>query len=220
MNTAEPRWKVVAAKREDAAWELLVAESGPECVLELEASVEIYFARREQAETVARHWRLPAPELTAAGGGEVFGEHPTTELCLEMMQGVVRPGEWTADIGSGTGRLSAEALRQGARCVAADIDWPAAVASRRSGALTLQGSADALRGGAFDGVLANLHLAVWRAVAAEIGRIAAPSAWMVAGGLLEAQAEDVRSLLAPLGFRIRRTAKRQGWVGLLAQRSL
>jgi ribosomal protein L11 methyltransferase len=199
---------------------LLLAECEPECVLELDGCVELYFTQRGEAEEAARRWGLGAPEPTGAGGGEVFGDHPTTELCLERMAGVVRAGEWVADIGSGSGRLSAEAVRQGARCVAVDIDWPAAMASRASRALTVQGSADALRSGAFNGVCANLHLAVWRAVAPEIGRIAAPGAWIVASGFLEQQAPDARELLQGLGFRIARTTARAGWLGLLARRSL
>jgi ribosomal protein L11 methylase PrmA len=222
MNTAEPRWKVVVSIEDGPAWELLLAELAPECVLELDGRAEVYFARREQAEEAARRWRLSAPARTEAGGGEVFGEspHPTTELCLTLLTDVVRAGAWVADIGSGSGRLAEAAVRLGARCVAVDIDWPAAVASRGSGAFTVQGSADALRGGHFDGVVANLHLALWRSLAPEIARICAPAAWIAASGFLRDQEAEARALAGSLGFHVTRTAERAGWLGLLARRSL
>ena len=57
------------------------------------------------------------------------GTHPTTQLCLELMENYLRPGECVFDIGCGSGILSVAAVRLGASAVAAvDVD-PASVAS-------------------------------------------------------------------------------------------
>ncbi|HHH82330.1 MAG TPA: 50S ribosomal protein L11 methyltransferase [Chloroflexi bacterium] len=62
------------------------------------------------------------------------GTHPTTRLCLEAMEQVLRPGSAVADLGCGSGILSIAALRLGARHVLAlDID-PAAVQATRENA--------------------------------------------------------------------------------------
>jgi ribosomal protein L11 methylase PrmA len=122
----------------------------------------------------------------------------------------VRPEDRVVDVGSGSGRLSLEAMRLGARCVAVDPDWPAAVACRAAGIDVVQASVNALRSGACDGVLANLHLALWRDVAGEIRRVARKGAWVVASGFLDEQEAEARSLVT----RVDRIVRRDGWLGL------
>ena len=51
------------------------------------------------------------------------GTHPTTQLCLEMVEELCQPGMDVIDIGCGSGILSIAALKFGARkAVAVDID--------------------------------------------------------------------------------------------------
>jgi ribosomal protein L11 methyltransferase len=57
------------------------------------------------------------------------GTHPTTQLCLEFLEELVRPEMTIFDIGCGSGILSAGAVILGAaRVIAVDID-PASVRS-------------------------------------------------------------------------------------------
>lgn len=122
--------------------------------------------------------------------GNVFGggDHPTTRLCLEMLERMARQDEWVADVGAGTGILTRAARALGARAVGGDID-PAS-----KGMTDYLGSADALAGGRFDGVVANIHLGVLRELAGELRRIARPGAWLLASGFLPEQRAELETL--------------------------
>src|SRR3990172_2383449 len=81
------------------------------------------------------------------------GTHPTTQLCLEMLEKYVQPDADVIDVGCGSGILSIGALKLGAgRALAVDIDQAAVFATEEnarangidSGLLTGIGSVDEL----------------------------------------------------------------------------
>ncbi len=96
------------------------------------------------------------------------GQHPCTQLCLEAMERVIRPGDAVLDVGSGSGILSIAAKLLGAgRVVACDIDPEAARVVP-----FFVGSADAVRSGSFDVVVANINETVIEDLRAEFERVA------------------------------------------------
>lgn len=96
------------------------------------------------------------------------GQHPCTQLCLEAMERVVRPGDAVLDVGSGSGILSIAAKLLGAgRVVACDIDPDAAKVVP-----FFVGSVDAVRLASFDVVVANISAAVIEEYRAEFERVA------------------------------------------------
>lgn len=96
------------------------------------------------------------------------GQHPCTRLCLEAMEQVIRPGDAVLDVGSGSGILSIAAKLLGAGLVVAcDLD-PGA----EKVAPFFVGSADAVRNGVFDVVVANINEAVMGEMRAELERVA------------------------------------------------
>lgn len=104
------------------------------------------------------------------------GQHPCTRLCLEAMEKVIRPGDRVLDVGTGSGILSLAAKMLGAgRVIACDIDPDAAPARGTSADDMVPffvGSADAVRAGAFDVVVANISETVIEDLHPELVRVA------------------------------------------------
>lgn len=96
------------------------------------------------------------------------GQHPCTQLCLEAMERIVRPGDSVLDVGSGSGILSIAAKLLGAgRVIACDIDPDAAKVVP-----FFIGSVDAVRTGSFDVVVANISESVIEELRPEFERVA------------------------------------------------
>ena len=96
------------------------------------------------------------------------GQHPCTQLCLEAMERMIQPGDKVLDVGSGSGILSLAARMLGAAVVVAcDID-----AEAERAATFFVGSADAVRAGYFDLVVANISDIVIGELKPELDRVA------------------------------------------------
>lgn len=143
-------------------------------------------------------------------GANVFGggEHQTTQLCLELLEQVLRPGQTVLDIGTGTGILSAAARALGASTVwACDVE-PAAVALAREHAHVWQGSANSVRPGAADLVVCNIHLAVMREILPDLLRLSAP---LLLSGFLKDQIPELTA-----GLNVLAQTERDGWCAVWA----
>jgi ribosomal protein L11 methyltransferase len=140
--------------------------------------------------------------------------HPTTRLCLELLADAARAGRlrgtWL-DVGSGSGVLAVACGRLGAeRVVACDIDHRAAMATfanvREDGQerciLTLCGSTEALWG-SFDGIVANLPIAVLAAIGSSFTRLLAPEGVLILSGCREPEGQWLADSFAPMGFILR-----------------
>lgn len=160
---------------------------------------------------VPRGERVPDGASLELDPGLAFGSgsHPTTRLCLDWIARSRMQGCRVLDFGCGSGILGLAALQLGAeRLVAVDHDPQALLATQENAAYNAidpdrvsLGDADLLVEGAeFDVVLANVLANPLIELAALLTSQLAPGGRLVLSGILEAQADEVRSAYPELTF--------------------
>ena len=154
------------------------------------------------------------------------GGHPTTRLCMEVLENTVVPGMKVADVGTGSGILSLAAARLGASEVwATDIDPLACRIAREN--VETNGLADIvhiLDLPAFDAHAQNCDLIVANILAGTIIELAPTLAprlkaggTFIASGVVEEYHDDVRDALAAVGLHHVETRCEDIWVCLVSK---
>jgi ribosomal protein L11 methyltransferase len=157
------------------------------------------------------------------------GTHPSTQLCLEMVETYTRPGQPAIDVGCGSGILAIAALRLGAsHALAVDID-PASIKSTNENAAANQvqqnlecalGSVAEILQGKFSLRQAPLVLVnilapvIVRLFDAGLAGLVAPAGMLVLSGILAEQAEDVKTAAAQHGMQFKEMRQIEDWVAL------
>ncbi|MDI6694004.1 MAG: 50S ribosomal protein L11 methyltransferase [Anaerolineales bacterium] len=168
------------------------------------------------------------------------GTHPTTQLCLELIEEILQPGEIhkqaldVIDLGCGTAILSIAALKLGARrALGVDIDADAIQAARENAqangtAEHLElglGSLAEIRAGQFslqqaDVVLANILAPVLTRLLDEgLEDILTPHGYLILSGILEEQAQDIIAAAQRRSLRLTEQRQSGDWIALCFQRS-
>ena len=155
------------------------------------------------------------------------GRHPTTALCLEALEEIVRSGrpEAVLDVGTGSGVLALAALMLGVpRAVGIDIDIDALrVAAENAGANGLAGRLELLPGGpetvatTFPLVIANVLAAPLIEMAPTLVRRLAHDGRLVLSGIAASLESDVDEAYRRRGMRRVSVRSRAGWVALVLQ---
>ncbi len=114
------------------------------------------------------------------------GRHESTQLAIEALEQYLPPGAVVADIGCGSGILSAAASLLGAtQVISCDLDVHAVTSARAQvSSPVFLGSADAIRRASADLVLANISAHVIDALAFELQRITRPGGLIVLAGFI------------------------------------
>lgn len=154
------------------------------------------------------------------------GYHEATQLCLEALEEYLLPHMTVLDVGAGTGILSIAASLLGARRVGAcDVD-PAAVEIaaanvRRAGpgVLLFTGSADAIRSGSADLVVANISSQASIELAPELLRCLAPGGRCIASGIESPEGPAVEEAVKRSGAVIERRMSKGEWRALVITRT-
>ena len=168
----------------------------------------------------------PAAVVVRLDPGLAFGtgSHPTTALCLQVLESLPVAGRSVLDYGCGSGILGIAALKLGAaRVVAVDLDPQALIATRDN----------ARRNGVEAGivvqdveapvpvsqlVLANILAGPLVELAPRLTAACAPGGQLVLSGLLRTQAYEVKAAYAS-GFDMVRIIEREEWCCLSARRA-
>jgi ribosomal protein L11 methyltransferase len=161
------------------------------------------------------------------------GTHPTTQLCMELLEETVQPGKSVIDVGCGSGILSIGALKLGAKhALAVDID-NAAIRSTKENAQanavldkveTGIGSVRDILNGDFSIrqsplVLANiLAPVIIRLFEAGLADLLEPDGKMVLSGILDHQAQGVIDAAQAKGLTHIDTRQIADWVAILLKK--
>lgn len=163
------------------------------------------------------------------------GAHPTTQLCLELLEEVLRPGDKVLDLGCGSGILAIAALALGAsRAVGVDIDPKAADVAFENAALNGIGAdrlsvyagdvlsdkklAARLGPGQNRVVLANIVADVIIPLSAKAGEFMTPDGVFLTSGVIDGREDEVRAALEANGFAVVKHLERGGWHAFRGER--
>lgn len=181
----------------------------------------------------------PAPDdcVLFLDPGMAFGTglHPTTQLCLRILERVIqpaeagRPGQQVLDLGCGSGILSIAAAKLGAaRVVALDTDAVAVGVARENvdrngvaevvhvaeGSLPLSPTLPATPP-TFDVVVANIIANVLVELANELAIVLAAEGTLISSGILHEREEEVALAFAAAGLHLHERHREGDWVALL-----
>jgi ribosomal protein L11 methyltransferase len=167
--------------------------------------------------------------VVALDPGMAFGtgQHPTTRMCLALMQELGLEGKKVLDVGTGSGILGLAALALGARsCLAFDIEEQAVASAKANIDLNGAGAAMDVRPGSISGlglmgydvVFANISAAAVTMLAPDLAKALASDGVLFAGGIIEERLEAPVAALEAAGMRIERVVADGDWRTLVVRR--
>lgn len=155
------------------------------------------------------------------------GTHPTTSLCLGLLEKYTRPGMTVYDIGTGSGILAVAAAMLGAsRVVAVDIDPVACRAASENAARNkvtaqvevIQGNLlDLLEDGA-GLIVANIIASVIAGFAPEAAGALVPGGVLIASGIIRERTAEVIAALTAAGLTVCEQLEEGRWVALVGKK--
>lgn len=182
--------------------------------------------------TWRQHEPQPGDIVINLDPGMAFGTglHPTTRLCLVLLEETVRPGDRVLDLGTGSGILAIAAARLGAGSVAAlDTDAVAVEAARAN--VAANGVQDVVTVGlgslgpkprpdapAYDLVAANIIAKVLRELAVPLARSLRPGGLLVASGIIQEREGEVAEAFVAAGLTLQERRVEGDWVAVVCRR--
>ena len=156
------------------------------------------------------------------------GAHPSTQMVMEFMEELVKPGMKVIDLGSGSGILSLVALRLGAEsAIGVDIDPKAEGIARENAAYNgyaapafraVTGNVtedrelmEALAAGGYDIVLVNIVADVIIGLSPILPQFLTAKSTLICSGILDTRLEDVKKALTAAGLTITSGREKEDW---------
>jgi ribosomal protein L11 methyltransferase len=163
------------------------------------------------------------------------GTHPTTQLCLELVEEYTKPGMLIFDVGCGSGILSIAAVKLGAaKALGVDID-PLSVKATQENAEMNQvvdliqvglGSVSEIKAGQFGEIQAPLVIAnilapvIIRLFGMGLHELVTDGGTLLLSGILDHQASDVRKAAEDAGLIFLEMRQSLDWVALAFQKPI
>ena len=163
------------------------------------------------------------------------GAHPSTQMVMEAMEQLVKPGMRCLDLGSGSGILSIAALRlEASSAIGVDIDPKAEDIARENAQYNgfaapeftaLTGNVtedrdlmDRLASGTYDLVLVNIVADVIIGLAPVLPHFLAENSTVICSGILDTRLSDVTAALEQAGLTVTSQRSREDWRCVTAKR--
>jgi ribosomal protein L11 methyltransferase len=157
------------------------------------------------------------------------GTHPSTQLCMQLLENYVKPGESFIDVGCGSGILSITAVKLGAdQAIAVDVDRAAIIGTRENAEINAvqdqikvgQGSTSKILAG--DLGITNAPLVAANILAPIILRLfddgladlVAPGGVLLLSGILDEQVGKIRAAAEEKGLQFLEIKQINDWVAL------
>jgi ribosomal protein L11 methyltransferase len=156
------------------------------------------------------------------------GTHPTTRLCLNLIETCLKPHDSVLDVGTGSGILMVAAAKLGARkvcgidkdCLAVDIAKANLKQNRidpQKFALICGHLIEAI-GGSFDLVVANILTEAVNVLLDDINKVLSKNGCFLCSGILQKNQNSVADKLKALDFEIIDIYSKEEWVAIAAKR--
>lgn len=177
-------------------------------------------------------WREYTPEadelIIELDPGRAFGtgSHPTTSLCLKLMEENISEGDTVIDVGTGSGILMIAADRLGASEIyGTDIDELAVESAKENLELNniSEDKAKVYKGDLisvvenkkFDVVVANILADVLLILLHDISKVVKPNGKIIFSGIIEDKCELLRREVESLGFTVEEIKADKEWRAML-----
>ncbi len=161
------------------------------------------------------------------------GTHPTTQMCMGLLEEYCQPDIDVIDVGCGSGILSVTAVKLGAKKVlGVDLDNASVVAAKNNAELNDVsnqieiglGSVKEINHGSFsiknaEVVIANiLAPIIVRLFGDELSHLVKDNGYLILSGILDLQSEEVERKATEEGFTFVKKVMINDWVGLVFQK--
>ncbi|HJV31381.1 MAG TPA: 50S ribosomal protein L11 methyltransferase [Bacillales bacterium] len=156
------------------------------------------------------------------------GTHPTTVMCIQALERIVKNGDEVIDVGTGSGVLSIAAAMLGAENIRAfDLDEIAVTTARLNIKLNkVNNKVDVSQNNLLDGVpeisadvvVANILAEVILRFTDDVAKVVRPEGYFIASGIIQQKKEQVVDALTAVGFSIAETILMEDWVAIIAKK--
>ncbi|WP_175990987.1 50S ribosomal protein L11 methyltransferase [Bacillus sp. Marseille-Q1617] len=155
------------------------------------------------------------------------GTHPTTVMCIQALERIVKQGDSVIDVGTGSGVLSiAAALLSASEVKAYDLDEVAVRSARLNVKLNkVQNTVtvdenNLLNGitGQTDVIVANILAEIILRFTVDAYELVKPGGYFITSGIIQPKKQQVKDSLEAAGFGIEEVMVMEDWVAIIAKK--